>query len=207
MRRFALLLLLIILLPGCVAADPLTDPIYNTEGYYRLDASGNGGYYHEHIIDVISISPGGSGATQITPNASSLGGYQLNAINELLYFNGHVEDDWDTVTDGILEIYFEVNDDNSAGLVTDTVDLQVETWHKMEGETVCTVYSLSGSTVVGQSQQHDLFIQEIAVTNLRVKEVIAFRLNLNTIFSEVDDIIVNHIVFAYQSMSPSQEVS
>lgn len=229
--RLFVLMAGLFLLAGCSASDPL-DPVY-LSGLYVVDggdagiggsldvegnidvagsiikssAGGGGGYYHEYSLSAINLSPGASGSTLIAPNASSLGGYQFNAIGEYLFFDSHVEGDWDEISDGFLEIYFEVNDDNSGGLATDTVDLQLEVWHKKVGENSCTVYSLSESTIVGTATQHDLFEQHISVGNLRMREVLSFRLNLNTIASEVDDIIINYIEFKYPTYYPAGEVN
>ena len=210
-RLLAIVLSLVLVtsvLAGCSANDPLVDSLYTEASYIRINpVTGGGGYWHEYAIPAIDLSPGASGATLIAPNASSLGGYQLNAINELLYFGSHVEHDWDGLSDGLFEIYFEVNDDNSGGLVTDTVQFQLEVWHKMIGEQVTTVYSLSGTTIVGQAVQHDLFKQEIAIGNLREAEVISFRLNLNTILGDVTDVIVNYVEFKYPTFIPQMEES
>ena len=211
--RLMLLPLLVVILimgtlSGCSANDPLTDNLYTEASFIRTNpVTGGGGYWHEYPIGAIELSPGASGATQIAPNASSLGGYQFNAINEYLYFNSHVDHDWDGLSDGLFEIFFEVNDDNTGGLVTDTVKFQLEVWHKVEGDLVNTVYSLSGNTVVGQSQQHELFEQEIIVGNLRERDVLAFRINLNTIQSQVTDVIVNYVEFKYPTFIPQMEES
>lgn len=207
----ALLCILVLLLPvltGCSSNDPLTENLYTEASYIRIDPiTGRGGYWHEYAMGAIELSPGASGATLITPNISSLGGYRLDAINEYLYYNSHVEHDWDGVSNGLFEIFFEVNVDNTAGLVTDTVKFQLEVWHKLEGELVNTVYSLQGNTVVGQSDQHELFQQEIVVGNLRSVEVLSFRLNLNTIQSDVTTVIVNYVEFKYSTFIPQMEAS
>jgi len=207
MKKTLLLVALLcsLLLAGCTAADPLTDNLYSNASYIRVGAGGDAGYWHEYNMSAFSASPGMSGSTLIATNASSLGGYQLNAIGEYLYFTTHVENDWDGVSNGLIEIWFEVNDDNSGGLVTDTVDFSLEVYHKLVTEQTNTVISLGGSTVVGQSQQHDLFKQDIIITNLRLNEVISFRINLNTIISEVDDIIINYVEFKYPVFVPALE--
>jgi hypothetical protein len=210
-RKTVAVIFILLLLPvisGCSADDPLVDNFYTEASFIRIDPdTGGGGYWHEYAISANELSPGASGATFIAPNASSLGGYQLNAINELLYFGSHIDHDWDGMSDGKFEIFFEVNDDNTGGLVTDTVKFQLEVWHKQKGEMVNTVYSLSGNTVVGQSSQHELFRQEIVIANIRELEVLAFRLNLNTIQSQVTDVIVNYIEFKYPTFFPQMEES
>ena len=205
---FLVVTLLLVMLSGCSANDPLTDNLYTEASFIRTNpTTGGGGYWHEYSIGAISLNPGSSGATRVAPNASSLGGYQFNAINEYLYYNSHVDHDWDGLSDGLFEIFFEVNDDNTGGLITDTVKFQLEVWHKVEGELVNTVYSLQGNTVVGQSQQHELFEQEITVGNLRERDVLAFRINLNTIQSQVTDVIVNYVEFKYPTFVPQMEES
>lgn len=202
------LTLLMVTLTGCSATDPLVDNLYTEASYIRINpVTGGGGYWHEYAMGAIELSPGSSGATLITPNVSSLGGYRLDAINEYLYYNAHVEHDWDGVSDGLFEILFEVNVDNTGGLVTDTVKFQLEVWHKLDGELVNTVYSLQGNTVVGQSDQYELFEQEITIGNLREWEVLAFRLNLNTIQSDVVTVIVNYVEFKYPTFIPQMEES
>ncbi len=197
-------LALLVLLSGCVS-DPFTENFYTEASFIRVDATDNGGYWHEYNMPAIELSPGLSGATLIATNASTLGGYQLNAVGEYLYFMTHVEDDWDGITDGELEIYFEVNDDNSGGLVTDEVVITIELYHKLEGEQTNTLDTLTLTTVVGQSQQHDLFIVEAVVPDLRSMEGLAFRINLNTILSEVDDIIINYVEFKYKTFISAPE--
>lgn len=196
-------LILLLFISGC-ANEPFTDDLYSEASYVRVDSSGNGGYWHEHYTEAISAYSTG---TQIVPNVSSLGGYRLDAIGEYLYFTADVEDDWDEVGDATVDIYFEVNIDNTGGAGTDTVKFQLECWHKIIGELTNTVYSLDGNTVVGASDQHKLFKQSITVSNIRLNEIIAFRINLNTITGDVDTVIVNYIIFKYPTYYPAMEVN
>jgi len=211
-----ILVLLLLVLSSCSASDPVREDFYTTnirnsgniytDSLIRYDGGGDGGYWHVYVIDAFSASPGTSGATVIPSNVSSLGGYRLDNIGEYLYFTIYIEDDWDGTTDGSVEIWFEVNVDNSGGLVTDTVEIGVECYHKIVGELGNTVISLEGSTIVGQSVQHELFKQTVLIGSIRANEVISFRLNLNTVFSEVDNIIVNYVEFKYQTPYPALEV-
>lgn len=173
----------------------------------REGPMGSGGYWHEYNIDVSSVSPGGSGATLINPNVSTLGGYRLDAINEWLFFTTHVEDDWDGFTEAEVEISFEVNVDNTAGLDTDAVQFQVECWHKFPGEYGCDVNSHEGNTVIGKSDIHQLFVQDLPVPDIGTDQVITFRLNLNTITSDITSVIVNYVEFKYKTKTPANEVN
>ena len=208
MKKLLVLLFVgILLLPSCQIKDAWTEDFYTKASVGRIHSDGSGGYWHEYPLGAIDLSPGASGSTLITPNASSLGGYQLNGLTEYLFFDSHIDHDWDRISNGKIELFFEVNDDNSGGLVTDTVKFQLEVWHKIAGERTTTVYSLDSTTIVGQAQQHDLFEQEIDIGNLRVTDVLAFRLNLNTITGDVTDVIVNYIEFKYQTYLPQMEES
>ena len=75
-----LLLLIILLISSCSASDPIKDDLYSEASYIRLAADGGGGYWHEYNEAAVNISPGLSEATFIAPNASSLGGWRLDAI-------------------------------------------------------------------------------------------------------------------------------
>ncbi len=197
-------LALLTVFSGC-AGDPFTDDFYTNQSFIRIDASGNGGYWHEYNIDAFSTSPGSSGATRINVGASSLGGYRLDDISDYLNFTTHVDDDWDGIGDGVLDVYFEVNVDNSGGGAGDTVVLTMECYHKKEGELVNTVGNHEGSTVVGQATQHKLFKQTIPINDLRDGDVISFRLNLNTITGDVDNVIINYIEFKYPAFVSAVE--
>ena len=173
----------------------------------RVDGAGNGGYLHEYNLSAFSASPGASGATVVGSNVSTLGGYRLDGIGEYLYFTTHIEADWDGATDALLEIAFEVNMDNTLGLITDTVEISVECYHKLEGDMGCTVVSLEGSTIVGQSSQHELFLMDVYIDalDMGINQLLAIRLNLNTVLSEVDNIILNYIEIKYQTYIPAME--
>ncbi len=173
----------------------------------REGPMGSGGYWHEYNVGASSISKGGSGATLINPNISTLGGYRLDDITEALYFTTHIEDDWDGFTRAIVEIAFEVNVDNTAGLDTDAVQFQVECWHKYPGEYGNGVNSHEGNTVIGKSDQHQLFVQEMPIHDIGTDQVITMRINLNTITSDITNVIVNYVEFKYQTKTPTKEVN
>lgn len=189
---------------GCEASDPLEENLYTSASYIRLADDGGGGYWHEHNLDGISVSPGSSGATLIQPNASTLGGWQLNAIGEYVFFDISVQEDYDGISDAQVLIYFEVNDDNSAGLVTDEVDFQLEFWCKRLGERTTTNHTYNPSVVVGQAQQHDLFVATVNCPPVP-DSLVSFRLELTTITSDVDDVIINYVKLRYPTYHPALE--
>jgi hypothetical protein len=207
----AIIALILVFLTGCTAGDPINENYYlkysstsATGSIYRYDSSNTGGYWHEHNEDGINLSPGSSGSTRVQPNISSLGGWQLNNIGEYVFFDVSIEEDYDGVSSAQLIIYFEVNDDNSLGNPADTVDFQVEFWCKRLGENSNVNHTYNISTVVGTATQHDLFV---AVINCipTPESIVAFRLELTTITSDVDDVIINYVKLRYPTHYPALE--
>jgi len=192
----SILLVPLVLLIGCSANDPHRDDFYTEASYIRINSDGSGGYWREHNEDGINLSPGNSAATIVPPNLSTLGGYRLDALGEWLYFDCAIEADYDGVGDAQLLIYFEVNVDNSGGLDADEVDFQVEYWAKSLGERTNTYVTHNISTVVGKAEQHDLFVATVDYTPV-VDTLVAFRVELITITSDVDNVIINYVKMRY----------
>ena len=107
---------------------------------------------------------------------------------------------------------FEVNIDNTEGDVGDTVDIQTVVYYKGEGETVCKTQTLEESTTIGQSPRYKQYcvtftIDYDAVDNvLEEDDLISILVNLETDTSEVDNIILNHILFRYKTNQVNPEV-
>lgn len=159
-------------------------------------------YYHTALA---STNPGASGATWTAPGANSIGGWQLDAAGEVLYLNTDVHSDWDGATDLHLEVRFEVNVNNTGGLVSDTVDLKAAIYYKGLTETVTKSQTVEVATVVGQSAQYKQFEADFtidwdyALNVVEVGDTIRVILNLETDTSEVDNIIVNDASFYYST--------
>ncbi|KKK48552.1 hypothetical protein LCGC14_3143940, partial [marine sediment metagenome] len=66
-------------------------------------------WHHEHDLFATSLNPGASGATRTAPDSNTIGGWQLNAAGETLYFEAHMEAEWDAVSDLIINAWWEVN--------------------------------------------------------------------------------------------------
>lgn len=156
-------------------------------------------------IDAFSVSPGLSGATLVPPDRDTLGGYQLNAATEYLYFNGRVCSNWDGATDLIVTVTWEVNVDNSAGNVTDTVDLKLLAYYKGNTDTENKKQEIEIATTVGQAARYKQFTTtftidyDLALSIVDVGDTFSFTLNLETDTSEVDDVIVNFCTFSYRT--------
>jgi len=169
-------------------------------------------WWHEYFIPATSFSPGASGATWTPPDANTVGGYQLDAAGEVLYYESHVEPDWDGASDLKFELYFEVNVDNSGGNVEDTVDIKLVCYYKGNGETSCKTQTIEVATTVGQSPQYKQFKAEFAIdwdavdNVIEVADIFGFILNLETDTSEVDNIIINYGELKYHTKYPAPEV-
>ncbi len=169
-------------------------------------SDGTGGYWHEYRFDVINLAKGASGATFIVPTSDTLGGYRLDASTEYLYFASHIEHDWDGISDGLLDIGFEVGLDNTAGSVSDVVVLTIEHYHKAFGDTTTSPTTHNGSAVVGQSSEWKFFEMFIPVNDLEPESTMSFRISLDTTLSDVDNVILVHIEFKYPTRHPALEV-
>jgi hypothetical protein len=159
-------------------------------------------YYH---LPLFASNPGASGPTFTVPDANTLGGWQLNAATEYLYFDTDVHADWDAASDLKVEVKFECNVNNTGGGAGDTVDLKLVCYYKGNAETACKTQTLENAVVVGQSAQYKRFTTTFTVNYdeggnvVEVGDVISMILNLETDTSEVDDIIVTDASFYYST--------
>ena len=171
----------------------------------------NSVWHHEHDLFASSLNPGASGATRIAPNSNTIGGWQLNAAGETLYFEAHMEVEWDAVSDLIVNAWWEVNVDNTGGAGGDTVDLKLVVRYKGEGDVAIKTQTVEVATTVGASARYKQFrtsftIDFDAVSNvIDSLDILSFALNLETDTSEVDDIILNLMELRYATTKPSLE--
>ena len=169
-------------------------------------------WWHEHDLFATSLSKGASGATLVAPDANTIGGWNLTAAGDTLYYGAHIEQDWDGASDIQVRVWFEVNVDNTTGNSGDTVDLQLVVRYKGEGETAIKSQTLEVATTVGQSAQYKQFLTVFAVdfdsggNVVDALDIIAFALNLQTTPSEVDNIIINLVELRYELKHPALEV-
>lgn len=167
-------------------------------------------YYH---MNVDAVNPGASGATFTAPDANTVGGFQLDAATEVLYFEADVHADWDGETDMTVEVKFAVNVDNSGGGAEDTVDLKLVCYYNGLTETATKTQTVEVATTVGQSAQYKVFQADFTIDYdkasnvIEVGDTIAFILNLETDTSEVDNIIIlsGGMSFSYPTTHSGQE--
>ena len=175
---------------------------FESSSFIRTATSLYRRYYHL-LID--AFNPGASGATWTPPSANTTGGYQLDAVGEVLYFDTDVHSDWDGVSDITVEIFFAVNVDNTGGGAGDTVDLKLVAYYNAVGDTACKTQTQEVATVVGQSAQYKVFKSTHTLNFDEVDNVIeagdkiGFALNLETDSSEVDNIIILHGEYYYNT--------
>ncbi len=171
-------------------------------------------WWHEYILPASAFSQGASGATTQVPNANTLGGWLLDrdvALEEL-NSTSHMESDWDQASDPVVEIFFEVNVDNTLGADTDTVDIQVIFRYKGDGETAVKTQTVVDAVVVGKSAQFKQFKATIMLNRnlssnvLGAKDVVSIAVGLVAASSEVTDIILNFAEFKYHTKKPAPEV-
>lgn len=196
------------------SGDTYTGNVYL--GDYSLERElpdGSGGYWHEYILPATAFSKGASGATQVSPDANTLGGWVLDRddINEIIFAISHMEVDWDRISDAVTEVWFEVNVDNTLGNVGDTVDLKMIYRYKGVGETANRIQIIEVATVVGQSAQYKLFKVtfpldwDLGGNVLQNADIVSLGISLETDTSEVDSVIINFAEFKYPTYLASPQ--
>lgn len=155
-------------------------------------------YYH---LPIGAFDPGASGATFAAPSANILGGYQLDAAGEVLYFDADVYSDWDGASDLTVEIYWCLN---AAGSASDTVDLNLVAYYKAVTDTATKTQTVEVPTIT-DGVQYTMYKTTFTINYDEVDNVveagdkIRFVLNLETDTSEIDNIIINAGSFYYNS--------
>lgn len=157
-------------------------------------------YYH---MPITSVAPGASGATWVDPGANSTGGWQLDAVGEVVVGQADVHSDWDGASDLQIEVRFYVNVDNSGGGAGDTVDLKGVIRYKGTGDTAVKSQTVEVATVVGASAQYKAFVAlftidwNYASNVVEAGDNLSVVLNLETDTSEVDDVVITGLSFSY----------
>ena len=188
----------------------LTDQLKITaDGHIR---AGSSEWYKTEHLGAIDLSPGGSGAVQVTPDANTLGGYNLDADGEYLYFTTHVHEDWDGASDILLDIHFECDVNNGGGLVTDDAEFDLLCYYKEAGETVNKTQTPTVVIVVGQSARYKLFEATITIDYdlggnvVDAGDIIAMRINFDASNSDIADVVLTHLTFKYQTVYVNEEI-
>ena len=166
------------------------------------------GFWHEYLLTALSTATGASGATVTAPGANSLGGWQLNAAGEKLYYSAHIESNWDAATDAVMEVTWEQNAASVGG--ADTVDLKCVFRYKGDQESAIKTQTVEVAKTVGIADQYTQWTTDFTLNFdlvdhvLQVGDTVSMEINLETDTSEVDDIIVNMAELKYKTDSPGK---
>lgn len=179
-------------------ATPTFDGMLLTDFIRSTGSSLYRRYYH---LPIASFDPGASGASWVSPDADHLGGWRLNASGDTLEFDTDVHNDWDESSDLEIEIYFQLY---AAGNPGDTVDIKIECYYMGEGDSSTKSQTIEVATVTDGTQykmyKASFTIDYDAVGNVIEKEdILAMILNLETDTSEIDDILVVHASYNYNT--------
>jgi len=167
-------------------------------------------WWYCKYMDAISISPGGSGATQVTPTANVIGGYNLDAATEYLYFNGAVCNNWDGESDLEVKIRWQLG--MGGANAADTVDLKLVCYYMGNGEATTKTQTLEEAVTVGTAAVNTMFTTtftidwDLAGNVVEEGDVFSFRLNLETDTSEVDNVTINFGRFRYRTATKQPTV-
>ena len=177
----------------------------NINAFDSLKATSSIWWYCKYM-DAINLSPGGSGAVETIPTDNTIGGYQLDGPAEYLYFNGAVCNNWGGESDMEVVVRWERN----AGLggANDSIFFDMVCWYKGIGEMVNKSQNLTAGELIGTAGGFTMYSvtftidYDIVDNVVQVYDVFSFRLNLNTVRSDLDDVIVNFINFRYKTKVP-----
>lgn len=190
---------------GNITLDP--DGIVNTTEVIRGVTSL---WWFAVNSSAFNAATGASGATWVACDTNTLGGYKLNADNELLYFNESITQVWDGSTDLQFKVTWEVNE---VAASDGTVDLQLKCYYKGDHETSCKTQTVEvAHTITGNKARYARHVTTFtidwdAVSNIvEVADKMSFILNLETDTSECDDIIINTRMFRYRTAKLNPEI-
>jgi hypothetical protein len=157
-----------------------------------LDASGDGGYWHEFHLGATKTDPGGSGATLTVVNTASFV-YLLDATTEYLYFEIDIHDDWDGASDIVVEVRVALS---GAETANDIINAEVIAEYYGEHDDIDTGVKTQTRTINhdivsdnGQGDAHDLvFIidWDLASNVVEVEDTIKLRFRLDSVGGGTD---------------------
>jgi hypothetical protein len=185
---------------GDLTITPSGGDIVMGTGTIRASASSYRRYYH---VPLTSANPGASGATWVSPDANTTGGWNMTSATHLLNGETDVHSDWDGASNPKLECRFAVNVDNTGGSASDTVDLKVIFYYKGLGDTATKTQTVEVPVTVGTCARYTQFKAtfdldyDLVGNVLDAGDIVAFTLNLETDTSEVDNIILSDMSFSY----------
>lgn len=158
-------------------------------------------WYHCKYIHGFSVDPGASGATFTAPDTNTLGGYNLDADSEYLYFQARICADWDETSDVDIKIFYEVDDADATGdAVFDAV-----VYMKGDEESSTKSQSLTFTEDVSGDSQYTQHVGTLTVdydngsNPVESGDILMVKLNFDATNSDVTDVIFTHAIFRYQT--------
>lgn len=164
-------------------------------------------WWYCKYVDAINLAKGGSGATEVIPTDDKIGGYRLDAIDEYLYFNAGICNNWDGISDLRIRIVWELNAASSSD--NDSVFLDLACWYKGAGEDTTKYQLLTEGVLVENEAQYTMHFTafaldyDLADNVAQVGDIFAYRLNLNTTRSDIDDVVANFGMVSYRARKPN----
>jgi len=180
--------------------------------YADLVRANSSVWYATDHVALINASPGGSGPDMVLPDANTLGGWNLDVDAEYVYFTAHAHPDWDAASDILVELEFEVDVDNTGGLVGDVAVFDLLCYYKSVGDTANKTQTPTVSVTVGQSPRYKRFTAVLTIDyNLGgnlvdAGDVIAMRLNFDATSSSITDVVANHVTIKRKTAKVHEEV-
>lgn len=157
--------------------------------FWNVDDSGM--YLHHGHTSAVNTSPGGSGATLVVSGATLY--FLLDAVNEFLYFDFDIHEDWDANSDVIVEVTFALNvnetegDDVYASILVDYFSETGETGDDMDApktQTRSVVHSINSTTNAGTIHSLTFMIDhDLADNVMNIHDEIHVRFWLNDVTS------------------------
>lgn len=163
-------------------------------------------WWYCKYIDGHSFAPGASAATWVAPSlVGTVGGFQLNAIDEYLYFNGGICNNW---YGGDLEVKVTWELNAASVAADDTVEIDLLCYYKSHPEDTVKYQALSCQALVGNESRYTMHVStftidwDLANNVVQAGDKFSFRLNLDTGNSDIDDVIINRGNFRYLTDVP-----
>jgi hypothetical protein len=169
-------------------------------GIVRAPASNYRRYYH---IPIGALNRG-QGATWVNGDVEDgkLPGWQQDAATEYLWADVDIHDDWDAISNPVIEVKFCVN---AAGTdAAHTVDFALVAFYGFTGVAAVKTQTVSESTVIGVCDQYVRFTQEfeldrtVAGNTLQSGQILGLRLACLAT-GDVTSVTVSHMSFSYKT--------
>ena len=163
-------------------------------------------WWRTHDLNVFGAGVGGS-PTLTAPAATTLGGYQLDANTEILYFSSRVGSDWDAASNPEVKFLVTLN---TAATASTTLNADLVAYIGGADTSAVAAQSLAFATTLGAQSAGYTTAATFTVdydsssAPVAAGDVITMKLSLDT--SGIGDVTVNHGRIRYQSLQVDEEI-